>query len=66
MLRANVRIAREQLAEDLTRERDGLFDTLSVRARAKGLPRDWPKQFFRVVTRKPTESAEDPQENPSP
>jgi hypothetical protein len=66
MLRANVRIAREQLAEDLTRERDGLFDTLSARARAKGLPRDWPKQFFRVTIRKPTESSNDLPENPSP
>lgn len=52
LVRGAARIAREQLAEDLTRERDGLYDALSVRAREKGLGRDWPNQFFRVISRK--------------
>jgi hypothetical protein len=56
MVRAAARIAREQLADDLTRERDGLYDALSERARERGLPRDWPRQFFRVSTRKTTVS----------
>jgi hypothetical protein len=59
MVRAAARIAREQLAEDLTRERDGLYDALSERARERGLPRDWPRQFFRVSTRKTTDTSDD-------
>ncbi|MBK9266377.1 MAG: hypothetical protein IPM54_42150 [Polyangiaceae bacterium] len=59
MVRGAARIAREQLAEDLTRERDGLYDALSARAREKGLPRDWPKQFFRVTTRKTASGGDD-------
>ena len=41
----------EQLAEDLTRERDGLRDALAAIARHKGLPRTWPDLFFRVEHR---------------
>jgi hypothetical protein len=66
MTRAQARIAREQLAEDLTRERDGLFDALSARARDKGLPRDWPKQFFRVTARKSDNNDEGEVAPPTP
>ncbi len=41
----------EQLAEDLTRDRDGLRDALAAIARHKGLPRTWPDLFFRVEHR---------------
>ncbi|MDI1446574.1 hypothetical protein [Polyangium sp. 6x1] len=50
-VRGEARIGREELAEGLTRERDGLHDALSVRARERGLPRDWADQFFRKVSR---------------
>lgn len=66
MMRSNTRVAREQLAEDLTRERDGLYDALSSRAREKGLPRDWPRQFFRVSTRKATTDDDGDAEQPQP
>lgn len=46
-------IAREQLAEDLTRERDGLHAQLVARANERGLARDWPARFFRVAHRRP-------------
>lgn len=52
LVRGAAQMAREQLAEDITRERDALYDALSVHGRTKSLPRDWPKQFFRVSTRK--------------
>jgi hypothetical protein len=51
LVRGQATIAREQMAEDLTRERDGLHDALSARARERGLPRDWPDQFFRTKSR---------------
>lgn len=66
MMRSNTRVAREQLAEDLTRERDGLYDALSTRAREKGLPRDWPRQFFRVSTRKTTADDDSDTQPPQP
>lgn len=66
MVRSHARIAREQLADDLTRERDGLYDALSTRAREKGLPRDWPRQFFRVSTRKTTTDDESDAHQPAP
>lgn len=66
MIRSNARVAREQLADDLTRERDGLYDALSARARERGLPRDWPRQFFRVSTRKTSPSDEGDAGNPAP
>lgn len=50
-IRGEARVAREELADDLTRERDGLHDALSARAREKGLPRDWADQFFRKAHR---------------
>ena len=50
-VRGEARIAREQLAEDMTRERDGLHDALTARARERNLPRDWADQFFRKVSR---------------
>lgn len=42
---------REEMAESLTRERDGLHEALAGRARDKGLPRAWPDTFFRVERR---------------
>ncbi len=50
-VRGEARMGREELAEDFTRERDGLHDALTARARDKGLPRDWADQFFRKVSR---------------
>ncbi|MDC3955072.1 hypothetical protein [Polyangium jinanense] len=50
-VRGEARIGREELAEGLTRERDGLHEALSARARERGLPRDWAGQFFRKVSR---------------
>ncbi len=44
--------AREEMADELTRERDGLWMALASRARERGLPRDWPDLFFRVEARK--------------
>ena len=41
-------VAREQLAEDLTRARDGLEATLVQRADERGLARDWPGLFFQT------------------
>ena len=41
-------VARARLAEDMTRERDGLWAALDERRRAENLPRDWPDLFFRV------------------
>jgi hypothetical protein len=51
MVRGQARITREQLASDLTRERDGLHDALSARSRERSLARDWPDLFFRVERR---------------
>ena len=59
MVRGAARMAREQLAEDLTRERDGLHDALTTRARERGLGRDWANQFFRVGVRKTSQSDND-------
>lgn len=63
MVRGAARIAKEQLGEDLTRERDGLFEALSARARDRGLPRDWPRQFFRVSPRKSGGDGDDTDDN---
>jgi hypothetical protein len=49
--RGEARIGREELAEDLTRERDGLHDALSAIARERKLPREWPDLFFRTQGR---------------
>jgi len=45
-------LAREKLAEDLTRARDGLSELLSARAREKQLPREWAGVFFRTAGRR--------------
>lgn len=50
-VRGEAWVAREELAEGLTRERDGLRDALAARARERDLPRDWPDLFFRVERR---------------
>ncbi len=60
------RLAREQLAEELTSERDGLRDALSVRARERNLPRSWPTVFFRISPRQQADESEEiPDESPS-
>jgi hypothetical protein len=64
LLRGQARIAREALAEDLTRERDALRDALAQRARDRKHPRDWPDLFFRTSTR-PAASEEPSPEEPS-
>lgn len=51
------KLAREEMADALTRERDGLYELLSARAREKNLPRDWPSQFFRILKRKEDEES---------
>ncbi len=66
MVRGVAQLAREQLADDLTRERDGLYDTLSALGRTKNLPRDWPKQFFRVTKRNTPDSEESTPEPAAP
>ena len=43
-------IARAMFAEDMTRERDGLWAALDEHRRAHNLPREWPDVFFRVET----------------
>jgi len=59
-------IAREALADDLTRERDGLEAALMARARERDLTRDWPSRFFRVESRASTTTdAPAPQPIPS-
>jgi len=57
-VRGNAMVAREQLAEDLTRERDGLQAALTERAGERGLGRDWPSRFFRVTRRRSAEAPE--------
>lgn len=50
-VRGAARVAREELAIDLTRERDGLHAVLVARANERGLGRDWPARFHRAPTR---------------
>lgn len=50
---------REEMAESLTRERDGLHEALAAHARDKGLPRSWPDTFFRVERRGGTAKEEE-------
>jgi hypothetical protein len=57
VVRGEARMAREELAEDLTRERDGLHDAMSAIARERKLPREWPDLFFRVQSRSAGEEA---------
>lgn len=51
LVRGQAQMARDELAEDLTRERDGLAEALAGRARALNLGREWPSLFFRKETR---------------
>lgn len=51
LVRGTARQQREEMAESLTRERDGLYEMLAARARERGLPRAWPATFFRVEER---------------
>ena len=51
-VRATAMLARESLAEDLTRARDGLARALSARAEEHGLPRDYVERFFLKDRRK--------------
>jgi len=51
-------VGREQLGEDMTRERDGLQAALTARAAERNLPRDWPARFFRVARRQRNEPHE--------
>lgn len=46
--RGQTAVARDELAADLTRERDGLAENLAARARERKLDRAWPKAFFRT------------------
>ena len=56
--------AREELASDLTRERDGLHDALSQLSRELELGRDWPDLFFRIASRGGQSPADKPAEAP--
>lgn len=51
LVRGEAHQAREDLAAELTRERDGLHEALSARARDRELPRDWADVFFRTESR---------------
>lgn len=66
LVRGEAKLARERMAEDLTRERDGLHDALSARAREKRLPRDWPDIFFPVEYRAKDKPAGEQEEPESP
>lgn len=64
--RGTAHVVRETLAEDLTRERDGLYAQLFARANERGLGREWPSRFFRQVARNDaTESTEPVPQAPS-
>lgn len=58
-------VAREHLAEFLTRGRDGLHDALSGIARQKGFAREWPDAFFQVQSRS-KKRLEEPEAPPAP
>jgi hypothetical protein len=66
LVRGQAQIAREQLADDLTRERDGLHEALSARSRAQGLDRRWPDLFFRTESRSRSRVEEAPEEAGEP
>ena len=51
-MRGTAIVAREALAENLTRARDGLHAALVVRAQERNLPRDFADGFFIVSSRK--------------
>ncbi|AKF05034.1 hypothetical protein [Sandaracinus amylolyticus] len=64
-VRGAARVGREELALDLTRERDGLHAALVARAAERGLPRDWPARFFRIEDRRRRRADEDPAPAPA-
>jgi hypothetical protein len=52
LVRGQAAQARVEMAEALTRERDGLHEALAARARERDLPREWPSVFFRLERRR--------------
>lgn len=60
LVRGGAQIVREQMADDLTRERDGLHTLLAQRARERGFPRDWPNLFFKTESRKRAAEPDEP------
>jgi hypothetical protein len=50
LVRGQAWIAREKLAEDLTRERDRVYHALMGKTQQLNLSRDWPNVFFRTAT----------------
>lgn len=64
--RGQVLLKREELAESLTRERDGLHEALAQRARDRGLGRDWPELFFRTIQGKHHAAGQTTQHDPNP
>ncbi|UJR81127.1 hypothetical protein [Sandaracinus amylolyticus] len=65
-VRGAAKIGREELADDLTRERDGLHAALTARATERGLPREWAARFFRTETRRGDRDADAPGPTPAP
>lgn len=61
LVRGQAQIARTELAEYLTAERDRLHRRLGELAAARGLPRDWPESFFYVAPRR-KKAADDDEE----
>jgi hypothetical protein len=59
-------MAQERLAEDLTRERDGLYASLVARATERKLARDWATTFFRTTSSRAPEPAPAPTPTPDP
>ena len=56
-------VARARLAEDMTRERDGLWAALDEHRREQNLPRDWPDLFFRVEASEPGKTGDEEEED---
>jgi len=64
-VRGQFAMGEERLAEDMTRERDGLHARLMQRATEKKLPRDWADSFFKVDSRRRKSAVTEP-EPPGP
>ena len=60
LVRGQAAQARVEMAEALTRERDGLHEALAARARERDLPREWPSVFFRLERRRAAAPAPTP------
>jgi hypothetical protein len=60
LVRGEVHQGREHLAEELTRERDGLRDALAARARERHLAREWADLFFRTEAHAAAPAEADP------